>query len=246
MGSSFMRTESLLWRVYARVYPTVTRSYPYRDMMDAVAGKIPAGSKLVDLGCGTGGLLHHIAAPVSYLGIDRQAEMLDRARETATRSRTRPDAAWRSAEIDFRNASIFDPIDWGDPDCVVINNTFYTLPDKLEALQAIHAQLAPGGRLILCDPRGQPRMRPVLRAHFADYRARHGAIALTRHSVGVLWRLLLIALINLRILDRYDFVDETRMRALIAGAGFDAESVEVVYAGQNQLVVATKPRPDES
>ena len=73
MGSSFMRTESLLWRVYARVYPTVTRSYPYRDMMDAVAGKIPAGSKLVDLGCGTGGLLRHIAAPVSYFGMYRQA-----------------------------------------------------------------------------------------------------------------------------------------------------------------------------
>ncbi|MEM7141138.1 MAG: methyltransferase domain-containing protein [Actinomycetota bacterium] len=112
---------------------------------------IPAGAKVVDLGCGAGFdalLAARAAGPDgSVIGVDMTDEMLD---EANTNAQLAADAA--PATIEFRSGYLEDiPVADGWADVVISNGVINLCPDKPRVFQEIARVLRPGGRLQFAD-----------------------------------------------------------------------------------------------
>lgn len=115
------------------------RFAPFRD----VAGLIDArpGLRVVDLGCGTGELTAKLAGMLpesDVLGIDRSAEMLEKAQDLA------------APGLRFEQASIEEVS--GEFDLVFSHAALQWVPDHPSLLQRIWAMVAPGGQLAVQLP----------------------------------------------------------------------------------------------
>jgi ubiquinone/menaquinone biosynthesis C-methylase UbiE len=151
------------------------------------------GERLLDVGCGTGALLHRLSRSpgVQLTGVDPVPEMLAVARR---RLRT----GWAEQL----------PFDRGQFDVVVSCNAFHYFRDPVAALCEIGWVLAPGGRLVLtdwCDDYLACRvcdlyLRLVNRAHVKVYRrqeclrllqeAGYRDVAVERYKINWLWDLM--------------------------------------------------------
>lgn len=106
-------------------------------------GLLPAaGTRALDLGCGTG---RHAVLLAGRFGqvdaVDLSGPMIDVAR----RRRPRPN-------ITYRQADLRDVDEPGEYDFVLSMLTLHHLPDLHAALSHIKSLLAPGGRLAVLDP----------------------------------------------------------------------------------------------
>jgi ubiquinone/menaquinone biosynthesis C-methylase UbiE len=104
---------------------------------------LPAASPLLlDVGCGTGALLRHLAGwgmvPARYVGVDLSAEMLAAARARGTPALLRGDVS----ALPLRSGSV--PL-------VVSASSLHDWPDLPAALAEIRRVLATEGRLLLLD-----------------------------------------------------------------------------------------------
>lgn len=136
------------------------RSRPFHELTARIGADQP--ERVVDLGCGPGGLTASLAErwPASdIVGIDSSPEMIDAAREHAS-GRVRFELAdivgWRPA----------DPVD-----VIVSNATLQWVPDHRSLLPALVEALRPGGWLAFQVPGnfGEPSHR-LLRELAADPR----------------------------------------------------------------------------
>lgn len=102
-----------------------------------VADLVTPGSRVLDLGCGTGHLTHLIAqAGARVVGIDNSPAMIHRAQ-----------AAY--PDLDFRVMSATD-LHFDDPfDAVFSNATLHWVLDKESAVEQVARTLKPGGRFVL-------------------------------------------------------------------------------------------------
>ena len=130
---------------WARIYdhPLLQRA-TYRPVHDAVLRALAAtvADAILDLGCGTGQLLHRIADELParrLVGLDFSRGMLARAAE---RLRTCPAALVRgdALRLPFPAASF---------DAVVSTEAFHWFPDHDAALAELDRVLVPGGTLLL-------------------------------------------------------------------------------------------------
>lgn len=110
------------------------RGRPFVDLITRIDAAAPA--TVVDLGCGPGNLTALLAArwpDAAVAGVDSSAEMIVRARRDVP-------------GIDFE---VGDVRDWtsggGGVDVLVSNATLQWLPDHLELLPRLVAQVRPGG-----------------------------------------------------------------------------------------------------
>jgi ubiquinone/menaquinone biosynthesis C-methylase UbiE len=104
------------------------------------------GSRLLDLGCGTGWAIIRAAALTGAnglaVGIDISRGMIERATKNAGHV---PNAAFYLAGADKL------PLEGDYFDVVISTNSFHHYPDQLAALAEVHRVLKPGGRVYILD-----------------------------------------------------------------------------------------------
>ena len=122
----------------------------YGAIAEAIATQVPAGSRLLDVGCGPGEVLNRLAtiAPgIDATGLDVDAAMIGRARRKAARAHRSPDAGPRFVVADvaampFPDASF---------DVVVSSYAVHHWPDRQAGIAEVMRVLKPGGRAIVWD-----------------------------------------------------------------------------------------------
>jgi arsenite methyltransferase len=110
------------------------------------SGRLAAGEKVVDVGCGAGIDTFIAATQVGpggrVIGVDMTPEMLERARAGAT----------GFAHVEIREGFAEQlPVEDGWADVVISNGVLNLCPDKTAALREMHRVLRPGGRLQIGD-----------------------------------------------------------------------------------------------
>lgn len=237
--------KRLLWHVYASVYPVLTTSYPYREMMSVIASKVPEGARLVDVGCGPAEILAYTTSLEEYTGIDRDPWMIRLAKMAASRRRTWEAEDRRTITLcRFEEQSADEVSRWPSFDTALFSNSLYTLDEAKDLVLArVFGEMEPGGRLIVCDPAEGNSAGAVLKSHFTDYSLHHGRPRLFLHMLQILPKLVAILVINRIIFQgkAHPASTQEELYQLIEGAGFRIISQESTYAGQNLLIVAEKP-----
>lgn len=113
---------------------------------DLLLPLIPTGSRVADLGCGTGTLSLLLAeAGLDVHGVDLSPRMVDAARTKAT-------LAGVSARFSVADAAAA-PVEPGSVDVVLARHVLWTFGEPADVLAAWTALLAPGGRLVLVEGR---------------------------------------------------------------------------------------------
>jgi SAM-dependent methyltransferase len=111
-------------------------SYYASEVRRLVGSLVPAGSKVLDVGCGNGDLLASLQAETA-VGIDVSRLAIEQARQ-------------RHPELDLRELDVErDPLPAGPFDVIVLSDTIGMLDDIQVALERLHPLLAPEGRLIV-------------------------------------------------------------------------------------------------
>ena len=126
------------------------------------AGALKSGSRVLDIGTGTGGLLPTLAEymPASVLAIDLSIAMLQKARSN------HPQISEQNALL-LQADALFLPI--GDEmfDAVYCHGVFPHLKEIPVALKEIWRVLVPGGRLIISHAIGRERVNAIHSHHRA-------------------------------------------------------------------------------
>lgn len=119
-----------------------TQHQAWRELLQEVVGRQPV--KALDVGCGTGflamllGELGHTA-----VGVDLADDMLAQAQRKAAAS---------AFDVTFCRGDAENPPRDGAPyDVIIERHVIWTLPQPQLAVQAWHALLKPGGRVILIE-----------------------------------------------------------------------------------------------
>ena len=125
--------------IYDRALLPLTTSW-YREVLD----RMPQGSRLLDIGIGTGGALANNASVVrdkelNVVGIDIDADYVRRARE-------RLHQAGLSDLVTVELESVYDFVEDGF-DGAYFSASFMILPDPVRALRHVSEQLGPHGRI---------------------------------------------------------------------------------------------------
>jgi len=138
------------WARHVRLYRLVERlSAPIRERALAELD-LEAGETVVDVGCGPGGSLAGLAEGVGPTGrvvaLDLGAEMTRRSRRRATTAGLGP------VEV-VRGDAAGPPLPDGGVDAAFASLALSAMPDAADAVAALAAALAPGGRLVVVDGR---------------------------------------------------------------------------------------------
>jgi SAM-dependent methyltransferase len=124
-----------------------------------------AGTRVLDIGCGTGDLLRYLPAGIVYEGWDPSADYIEAARQRfGTRGTFH---AGLLGEDDVRRAAPFD--------VVIASGVLHHLDDDELVAFAHLARLAvrDGGRLVSIDPVFEPGQHPLARYLIARDRGQH-------------------------------------------------------------------------
>ncbi len=103
---------------------------------------IPEGKRILDLGCGAGGLLDALR-PKEGVGIDFSRTMIERAQQDYPRL--------TFARGDIEHLEDFPDLS-GTFDVIVLSDTIGSLDDCLETLRSLHRYCAPHTRIIVSYP----------------------------------------------------------------------------------------------
>ena len=185
----------------AEVYDTKWSFYVEITTRETIARlSLRHTDQLLDIGCGTGTLLHHLSAthPVAQLsGVDPVAEML-----AVARHRLSPATVLREGWAEHL------PFEAEQFDVVVSCNMFHYIRQPVAALREMRRVLRPGGQLIItdwCDDYLSCRvcnlyLRLFSRAHFKVYRERdfvrllketgYAVVGIDRYKINRLWGLM--------------------------------------------------------
>jgi len=119
------------------------RLFGDRFLLSAVAAQLPSDAVLVDLGCGTGHTLLHLAPFVGRaIGVDREPRMLAVARQRLG----------GVARVEWHEGALTDlPLPDGIADLVLLILVLHHVRDVAAALAEARRILAPGGRLTVVD-----------------------------------------------------------------------------------------------
>jgi SAM-dependent methyltransferase len=111
-------------------------AYYASEVQRLVTSLVPAGSRVLEVGCGNGNLLAALGASRA-VGIDVSAAAITQARES-------------HPELDLRVVDVErDPLPEGPFDVIVLSDTIGALDDIQVALERLHPLLAPSGRLVV-------------------------------------------------------------------------------------------------
>lgn len=130
-----------------------------------VAARIPPGGRVVDVGCGPGGLLVHVAAlrpDVTVTGVDLSERMVELAS-----ARLASTVAAGRAEV-LRGDAAALPLPDGSVDVLSAVLTAHHWEDLRRGVEELVRVLAPGGSVVVVELRGPARhVRDELRRALA-------------------------------------------------------------------------------
>ena len=118
----------------------------YVPLVPGLAGRLAAGARVADVGCGTGHAIVLLAGAFpasSFTGYDLAPDAIARARSEA--------AGLANARFEVRDAArlqVEQPLD-----VVFTFDAVHDQADPKAVLERIHAALVPGGRLVMVEPR---------------------------------------------------------------------------------------------
>lgn len=140
------------WIYDAALLPLTTRWYA--EVLD----RVPHGTRMLDVGIGTGGALVRNAArlrdkDVHVVGVDVDLQYVERAKAAVAK-------AGLADRVDVRLESVTDHRG-GPYGAVYFSASFMLLPDPVAALQHVVSQLGEGGRVYFTQT-FQDRRSPVL------------------------------------------------------------------------------------
>jgi SAM-dependent methyltransferase len=110
-----------------------------RRILGVLLDRIPSGGRLLDLGCGTGGILRHWIDRYRCVGVDRSKVALDVCRRKGFSTVARCELG----HLPFRPEAF---------DTVLILDVLEHLDDEVRFLAAASQVCAPGGRIIISVP----------------------------------------------------------------------------------------------
>jgi ubiquinone/menaquinone biosynthesis C-methylase UbiE len=118
----------------------------------ARAAGVDAGSRVLDLCCGSGGPALHLARQTGcrIVGVDRSSEAIHLARTSAEHQGLYRRASFIVAE------ALCPPIDAAFFDAVLLYETMLAFEDKRRLVRVVHKLLRPGGRFGLTFEEGRP------------------------------------------------------------------------------------------
>ena len=131
----------------------------FRDDTNGIAaglwprGQPPAGSRLLELGCGPGFYCCQFGErypQLDVLGIDRSAQQLNRARRNAE--------GRRLANVRFERSNALDlEVPGESVDALLCVRLFTILPQREQALAEMHRVMRTGGRCFIAEPSSRLR-----------------------------------------------------------------------------------------
>jgi SAM-dependent methyltransferase len=232
----------ILWSLYALCYDAIVGLAPYQDMLGDVVrelGLLP-GMRVLDAGCGTGGLAEHVARvcpEVELVGIDLSSTMLKIARA----KRVWPDGfSFTEADVDEFLAG-----DTRGFDRIASVNVIWTLPDPLATFGRMTKALRPDGGMVHTTPRLRFAAQRIAWNHIVRQKgwARLRAI-LSLPLLG------LAGLLNLALVAQSVFRRSARdvakrwdahgLEELLRRSGATVSVSRPCYAGQAHLLVCAK------
>jgi SAM-dependent methyltransferase len=145
----------------ARAESTTRHRYYGKELERVVRTLVPPGSKVLEVGVGSGDLLAAVGGPGS-IGIDVSPRMVELAKE-------------RHPELDLRVIDAeYDALPEGSFDVILLSDAIGMLDDIQAALERLHAHLSPEGRLIITyynfvwEPALKLAERVGLKTHWPD------------------------------------------------------------------------------
>ncbi len=132
-----------------------------REILLALIAKIlPAGGKLLEVGCGTGGNLAAFVRHYECLGIDPSADAIEIAREQFPDLNVRQGFAPQDCEAELRSA-----------DLVLLLDVLEHVPDDAWLLGQLVSQMKPGAHILITVPADLSlwSMHDVSHGHFRRY-----------------------------------------------------------------------------
>ncbi len=205
------------------------------DEVRWLEARVPAGARVLDIGCGNGALLKMLAPRItSGVGVDASHGMIDRARERNT-----GDTKLRFATIDGPTLPLPDAsVD------VVISLLSFRYLDWDPILREVARVLAPGGRLLVVDMvaapvglRDMPRLlRDKARTLAQQLRHRHYHAELARLVSDPRWQDML----------RYNPIRAIHELRWFFKGRFPGGTIETLNTGWHARVLAVDTGPFEA
>jgi len=156
-GSSHAQRMDRMYRTQRHFYDLTRKYYLFgRDTL--IRGlDVPAGSSVLEIGCGTGrnlALIGRRFPQARLFGLDISAEMLVSAEAKLGRP------GWTKTVLRVADATDFQPSEFGETgfDRIVISYALSMIPDWEKAIDAAIAALNPGGSLHIADFGQQERL----------------------------------------------------------------------------------------
>ena len=223
------RSHRWLWRWYARFYDALEGVAGYREMLDAVAtaaGPLD-GLRVIEVGCGTGNVLGRLLRerPAHLTGIDLSVEMLLPARLKLRHELAAGSVALVEADAVAGLSAVAD----SGVDLLVVVNLLYALPERTQFWAQAARVLAPGGRVVVCNP-DTAGFAPAIRQQWRERGIR--GFADPRLAVVILLNLAIDAIART---GRYAFLPWDALLAEAAEAGLDrGHLVARCYGGPSE------------
>ncbi|WP_455357531.1 methyltransferase domain-containing protein [Streptomyces sp. SYSU K217416] len=173
----------------------------------------PAGSRVLEVGCGVGAQTVHLAAASP----EARIVAVDISEASLAQARARLAAADPRARVEWHRADLCDlPFADGEFDHLFVCFVLEHLPDPVRALAGLRRVLRPGGTITVIE-------------------GDHGSAVFHPHSVYA--RAAIDALVRLQSAAGGDALIGRRLQPLLAGAGYD----EVVVRPRTVYVDRTRP-----
>jgi len=222
-----------LFNVFARVYDALTDQDPWRAQILTMLGHVDArrpGLRVLDLGCGPGvsafalgGLL---GSDARVWGVDNAAAMIERARRHQARRYP------HLTGVCFLHADACAlPFADGAFDLAVGHSFLYLVPDPAGVLREARRLLAPGGALVLMEPRARGSLAA------AAWRSRRHARALVAAPLATLR--FVASMVAWRVVSQLKGrLSPARVEPLVRAAGFANVAFAPTLGGLGMHVVA--------
>lgn len=231
-----------LWNLYALCYDAIVGLAPYQDMLGDVVrelGLLP-GMRVLDAGCGTGGLAEHVARvcpEVELVGIDLSSTMLKIARA----KRAWPDGfSFAQADVDEFLAG-----DTRGFDRIASVNVIWTLADPQATFARMTQALRSDGGMVHTTPRlrfGALRIAWLHVARQTGWQRLRAVLGLPFLALAGLLNLVLVLQSVLAPSARHvgKRWDAKGLEELLRSAGAVVSTSRPCYAGQGHLLICKK------
>ncbi|MCW1296918.1 MAG: class I SAM-dependent methyltransferase [Candidatus Parvarchaeota archaeon] len=214
---------------HSKVYDVVLELPFYHQHLNKILNELtPKESGIyLDAGCGTGNLINKARCNgYTFIGVDLSDEMLKKAKEKGIENLVKADIT----HLPFRN-DYFDGI--------TNVNVLYQLKEPKKFLDEANRVLKTGRKIVISTPDKKASLENFA-PEFIKSLIKNPKIFLRMREIIDYYK------INKDIIkENPGFYPKDKLEEMVKESGFDINKIEKVYAGQNWLVVAKKPREEK-